>query len=117
MIYLDAEDRRWVKAEKNIGKPVQEDMRKRWLYKYEASKTWDTQLEASLITLKTTSLHKFHEMVRLLNTFFKNKEIKPDIHPGENRLRIIIKNNTDFHSKRNSHHLAQKFFPKNIGMY
>ncbi|MDQ1354962.1 MAG: hypothetical protein QG657_5271 [Acidobacteriota bacterium] len=98
MIYLDAEDRRWVKAEKNIGKPVQEDMSKRWLYKYEASKTWDTQLEASLITLKTTSLHKFHEMVRLLNTFFKNKEIKPDIHPGENRLRITIKN------KRNTWH-------------
>lgn len=98
MIYLDAEDRRWVKAEKNIGKPVQEDMSKRWLYKYEASKMWDSQLEASLITLKTTSLHKFHEMVRLLNTFFKNKEIKTDIHPGENRLRITIKN------KRNTWH-------------
>ncbi|HLP57755.1 MAG TPA: AAA family ATPase, partial [Candidatus Deferrimicrobium sp.] len=98
MIYLDAEDRRWVKAEKNIGKPVQEDMSKRWLYKYEASKTWDSQLEASLITLKTTYLHKFHEMVRLLNTFFKNKEIKADIHPGENRLRITIKN------KRNTWH-------------
>lgn len=98
MIYLDAEERRWIKAEKNIGKPVQEDMSKRWLYTYEASKMWDSQLEASLITLKTTSLHKFHEMVRLLNTFFKNKEIKTDIYPGENRLRITIKN------KRNTWH-------------
>jgi ABC-type lipoprotein export system ATPase subunit len=92
MVYLDAEERRWVKAEKSIGRPVQEDMRKRWLYKYEASKTWNTQLEASLITLKTTSLHKFHEIIRLLNTLLVNKEISPDIHPGENRLRVIIKN-------------------------
>ena len=98
MIYLDAEERRWVKAEKNIGKPVQEDMRKRWLYKYKASKSWDSQLEASLITLKTTSLHKFHEVVRSMNTFFVEKEILPDIHPGENRLRINIK------KKRNTWH-------------
>jgi ABC-type lipoprotein export system ATPase subunit len=92
MIYLDAEERRWVKVQKNIGKPVQEDMSKRWLYKYEASANWNSQLEASLITLKTTSLHKFHEILRLLNTFLSNKEIKPDIHPGENRLRVSIKN-------------------------
>jgi predicted ATPase len=98
MIYLDAEERRWVKAEKKIGRPVQEDMNKRWLYKYEASQNWDSQLEASLITLKTTSLHKFHEIVRLLNTFFVDKEILPDIHPGENRLRINIK------QKRNTWH-------------
>jgi energy-coupling factor transporter ATP-binding protein EcfA2 len=102
IIYLDAEERRWLKAEKKIGKPVQEDMGKRWLYKYQASKNWDSQLEASLITLKTTSLHKFHEVVRLMNTFFVDKEIVPDIHPGENRLRINIKN------KRNTWHTFEE---------
>jgi len=98
MIYLDAEERRWVKAEKSIGKAVQEDMSKRWCYKYEASINWNSQLEASLITLKTTSLHKFHEIIRLLNTFLVGKEIKPDIYAGENRLRVTIKN------KRNTWH-------------
>jgi AAA15 family ATPase/GTPase len=98
MIYLDAEERRWVKAEKNIGKPIQEDMKKRWLYNYEASRKWSSQLEASLITLKTTSLHKFHEIIRLLNTFLADKEILPDIQPGENRLRVNIKH------KRNTWH-------------
>ncbi len=33
------------------------------------------------------------------------------------KFRLLNIQNTDFHSKRNSHHLAQKFFPKNIGMY
>ncbi len=98
MVYLDAEERRWVKAEKKIGKPVQEDMGKRWLFRYEATQNWDSQLEASLITLKTTSLHKFHEIVRLLNSFFAAKEILPDIRRGENRLRINIKD------KRNTRH-------------
>ncbi len=98
MVFLDAEERKWVKAGKNIGKPVQEDMIKRWLYRYQASNKWESQLEASLITLKTTSLHKFHEIIRLLNTLLVNKEISPDIHPGENRLRITIKN------KRNTWH-------------
>jgi ATPase subunit of ABC transporter with duplicated ATPase domains len=98
MIYLDAEERRWVKADKGIGKAVQEDMSKRWCFKYEASINWNSQLEASLITLKTTSLHKFHEIIRLLNAFLVDKEIKPDIYAGENRLRVSIKN------KRNTWH-------------
>ncbi len=98
MVYLDAEERRWIKAEKHIGKPVQESLKKRWLYTYQASREWEHQLEASLITLKTTSLHKFHEIVRLLNSFLVGKEILPDIQAGENRLRINIKN------KRNTWH-------------
>ncbi len=38
--------------------------------------------------------------------------------PKTRKWRDVVSSiNTDFHSKRNSHHLAQKFFPKNIGMY
>ena len=90
---LDSEARRWIKAEKGIGEPIQEDNRKRWLYRYEANTKWDSQLEASLITLKTTKLQKFHIVVKMLNKFLKGKEIETEISQADNRLRIYIKKN------------------------
>ncbi len=55
-------------------------------------------MEASLITLKTTQLHKYHEIIRLLNGFLSDKEIDSDIQPGESRLRVKLK------SKRGQSH-------------
>ena len=91
VVFLDAEERRWVLPRKSVGEHVADQPGKRWLPKYIASEDWRDQLEASLITLKTTQLRKYHEVVRLLNTFLMGKEIDPDIAPGENRLRVKLK--------------------------
>ena len=93
MIYLDSETRKWVKAKKGIGAPVQENNNKRWLYKYEANSKWDSQLEASLITLKTTKPQKFRDIIKILNGFLKGKIIETAISESDNRIRIhLVKN-------------------------
>ncbi|MDQ6979719.1 MAG: ATP-binding protein [Mariprofundaceae bacterium] len=90
MIYLDAEERRWVKPKRNIAEPLPELLSQRWLSRYIVSEDWKGQLEASLITLKTTQLHRFHEIIRYLNGFLMGKEIVTDIQPNEGRLRVKI---------------------------
>lgn len=92
VVFLDAEERRWVSPRRNVGEHTAESPGRRWLPKYLASEDWKDQLEASLITLKTTQLHKYHEVIRLLNDFLSGKEIDPDIQPGESRLRVKLKN-------------------------
>jgi len=91
VIYLDAEERRWVKPKKNLGNPSADDPSLRWLPRYVASEDWKGQLETSLIALKTTQLQTYHAVIRKLNTFLAGKEIDSDIRPGENRLRVKIK--------------------------
>jgi predicted ATPase len=92
IVYLDAEERRWVPPRRGVGKPTPEDSKLRWLVSYKATDDWQGQLEASLITLKTSKLHSFHETVRMLNKFLHDKEIETDIRTGENRLRVKLKN-------------------------
>ena len=92
VVFMDAEERRWVAARRNVGEHTAELSGRRWLPKYQASEDWKDQLEASLITLKTTQLHKYHDIIRLLNGFLSGKEIDPDIQPGESRLRVKLKN-------------------------
>lgn len=91
VIYLDAEERRWVTPKRNLSEPLPDLLTQRWLTKYVVTDDWKGQLEASLITLKTTQLHKFHEVIRNLNQFLVGKEIDPDIKPGEGRLRVKLK--------------------------
>lgn len=98
VVFLDAEERRWVSPRKNVGEHTAELPGRRWLPKYAVSDDWKDQLEASLITLKTTQLHKYHEVIRLLNGFLSGKEIDPDIQPGESRLRVKLTN------RRGQHH-------------
>ncbi len=90
LIYLDAEERRWVSPKRNISEPLPDILNQRWLSKYVVSEDWRGQLEASLINLKTTQLHKYHEVIRGLNHFLVGKEIDPAIKPGEGRLRVKI---------------------------
>ena len=92
LVFLDAEERRWVSPRRNVGEHLAESPALRWLPKYLASEDWKGQLEASLLNLKTTRLHKFHEVVRQLNRFLSGKEIETDMRPGENRLRVKIQN-------------------------
>lgn len=91
MMYLDAEERRWVTPKRNLAEPLPDVLTQRWLTKYVVTEDWKGQLEASLINLKTTQLHKYHEVIRGLNKFLMGKEIDPDIKPGEGRLRVKIK--------------------------
>ncbi|WP_319784406.1 ATP-binding protein [Oceanisphaera sp. IT1-181] len=97
LMYLDAEERRWVTPKKNISEPLPDLLTQRWLTKYVVTDDWKGQLEASLINLKTTQLHKYHEVIRGLNHFLMGKEIDPDIKPGESRLRVKIKNARGVH--------------------
>lgn len=91
IIYLDAEERRWVPPKRNLSEPSPDLLSQRWLTKYVVSDDWKGQLEASLITLKTTQLHQFHDVIRSLNNFLNGKEIDANIKPGEGRLRVKIK--------------------------
>lgn len=91
VVFLDAEERRWVSPRKNVGEHAAELAGRRWLPKYMASEDWKDQLESSLITLKTTQLHRYHLIIKLLNEFLSGKEIDPDIQPGESRLRVKLK--------------------------
>ncbi len=91
LVSLDAEERRWVPPRRGIGKPAPEDSKLRWLVRYRATEDWQGQLEASLITLKTTKFRLFHEIIRELNKFLHEKEIETDIRTGENRLRVKLK--------------------------
>jgi energy-coupling factor transporter ATP-binding protein EcfA2 len=91
VVFLDAEERRWVQPKRNVGEAKADDSSLRWLPRYIASDDWKGQLEASLITLKTTQLHTYHSVIRQLNEFLAGKEIDPDIKAGENRLRVKLK--------------------------
>lgn len=91
LIYLDAEDRRWVVPKRRVSESLPDPLTQRWLTKYAVTDDWQGQLEASLINLKTTQLHKFHAVIRDLNQFLVGKEIDPDIKPGEGRLRVKLK--------------------------
>ncbi len=91
IIFLDAEERRWVSPKRNVGSPEPDLLSQRWLTRYQVSEDWKGQLENSLVGLKTTQLHKFHEVLRNLNLFLQGKEIEADIAPGENRLSVKIK--------------------------
>ncbi len=91
LIYLDAEERRWVSPKRNVGSPEPDLLSQRWLTRYLVNEDWKGQLEPSLIALKTTQLHKFHEVLRSLNQFLPGKEIESDMVPGENRLSVRIK--------------------------
>ena len=92
IIYLDAEERRWVTPKRNLSESVPDQLSQRWLTQYVVTEDWNGQLEASLLALKTTRLHQFHEVVRHLNEFLVGKSIETDVKPGENRLIVKLKN-------------------------
>jgi len=92
VVYLDSEERQWVAPTRNVSEPAPDLLSQRWLTRYQVSEDWKNgQLEGSLITLKTTQLHRYHEVIRGMNRFLIGKEIDPNIPPGENRLRVVIK--------------------------
>lgn len=91
VIFMDAEERRWVAPKRNVGEHIAEQPVLRWSPRYIATEDWKGQLEASLINLKVTQPKRFFRVLDELNLFLTGKEIESDIKPGENRLRVKLK--------------------------
>jgi energy-coupling factor transporter ATP-binding protein EcfA2 len=92
VIFLDAEERRWVTPRRGVGEIKPESSQQRWLPTYRVSDQWEGQLEASLLAMKSAALHRFHDLIRDMNAFLSGKEILTDVRLGENRLRVRLKN-------------------------
>ena len=91
MIFLDAEERRWVSPKRGLGEIRPENPQQRWLTSYRVTEQWEGQLEASLLAMKSATLHRFHSLIRDMNAFLSGKEILTDVRLGENRLRVKLK--------------------------
>jgi hypothetical protein len=87
-IFLDAEERRWVKPRRGIGEIKPEDLGQRWLAGYHASEQWEGQLEASLLALKAAAPERFLCLVHDMNGFLSGKAILTEVRVGENRIRV-----------------------------
>ena len=91
MLFLDAEERRWVSPRRGVGEMRPENPQQRWLTSYRVSEQWEGQLEASLLAMKSAALHRFHDLIRDMNAFLSGKEILTEVKLGENRLRVRLK--------------------------
>lgn len=83
VIYLDAEERRWIAPKRNISDLVQDDLSQRWLASYIPTPDWKGQLEASLFNMKATLPELYPEMMKTLNQFLSGKVIEEEIQPGQ----------------------------------
>lgn len=88
MIHLDSEERRWIKPTKGLGEIVPDDPTLRWLVTYKPQKEWRGQLEASLIALKTVHERLYLDVLEVINSFLRPKNLGPV--PDENTLRLPV---------------------------
>ncbi len=93
MVFLDAEERRWVSPKRGMGEIRPEAPQQRWLTSYRVSDQWEGQLEASLLAMKAADQGRFTDLIRDMNAFLSGKEILPDVKLGENRIRVRLKTN------------------------
>lgn len=91
IVYLDAEERRWIIPKRNVSSLVQDDLNQRWLASYTVTDDWKGQFEASLFNMKATSPDKYPSMIATLNKFLMEKQIEEDIPVGK-RQQIILAN-------------------------
>jgi predicted ATPase len=87
MIYLDGEERRWVRPKSDPGRPIADDPAARWLVGYKPSEDWQGQLEASLVALKALDERRFHDVLSDLNGFLIGKSIRAQPTPT---LRLLV---------------------------
>lgn len=92
MMYLDAEERRWVSPKENIGEYYADLVSQRWLIKYLVNTDWRGQLEASLINLKILDHDEFCRAIEKLNQFFTDKKIQKKVTEYSNRIEVKGKN-------------------------
>lgn len=82
VIYLDAEERRWIAPKRNISSLEPDDLSKNWLANYIVTDDWKDQLESSLFNMKATLPKAYPEMVDMLNQFLSGKQIEQEIPQG-----------------------------------
>lgn len=92
ILFLDAEERRWVTPSKNIGDIGAADLKQRWLASYHANESWESQLESALLTLKIADDARFGTLIDHMNHFLSGKRIAKTVILGENRLRVELAN-------------------------
>lgn len=92
ILFLDAEERRWVTPKHGLGEIKAENMEQRWLSSYRATENWDGQVESALLGMKIASEERFSKLVDNMNSFLSGKEILKEVILGENRLRVQLAN-------------------------
>lgn len=92
ILFLDAEERRWVTPKHGLGEIKSENMEQRWLSSYRATENWDGQVESALLGMKIASEERFSKLVDNMNSFLSGKEILKEVILGENRLRVQLAN-------------------------
>ena len=92
MLFLDAEERRWVTPTENIGDIRAENIKQRWLASYRANTSWESQLESALLSMKIADDERFNRLIDHMNGFLGNKQILKKVDLGENRLRVELNN-------------------------
>ncbi len=92
LIFLDAEERRWVSPRRGVGEIRPENPQQRWLTSYRVTEQWEGQLEPALLAMKSAALQRFHSLIRDMNAFLCGKAILTEIKLGENRLRVRLDN-------------------------
>jgi hypothetical protein len=97
LIYLDGEDRRWVRPKGDPGRPIGDDPAQSWLVTYRPSEDWQGQLEASLVALKALDEERYHRVLADLNAFLVGKTIRSQPTPSL-RLLVDVKDEAGEHS-------------------
>ncbi len=90
LIFMDAEERRWVVPTQRVGEIVAELPELRWAPRYIPTEDWRGQLESSLINMKLTDEKRFNVVLAELNAFLIGKKIEAEIKRGEKRLRVSL---------------------------
>lgn len=91
VIYLDAEERRWVSPRRTNSSLTQDDLNQRWLATYTVTEEWKGQFETSLFNMKATLPDDYPQMIDTLNQFFSGKKIEFDI-PVGGRQGVLLAN-------------------------
>jgi len=71
LIYLDGEERKWVRPSVGTGQVVPDDPAMRWLVTYRPTTDWKGQLEASLIALKTLNPEQYYQVLSRSQRIFR----------------------------------------------
>jgi len=92
ILFLDAEERRWVTPNNGVGEIRSESLNQRWLSSYQATNNWDGQVESALLNMKVSSEKRFNNLVDDMNRFLSGKKILKKVKIGENRLHVQLDN-------------------------
>jgi predicted ATPase len=87
LIYLDGEERRWIRPKGDPGRVIPDDPTERWLVSYQPTDDWHGQLEASLVALKALDETRYLKVLADLNQFLVGKSIRET---PTSTLRLVV---------------------------